>query len=415
MLSGRDPGDLGIYGFRNRKDHSYTDLVTADNRWLRDVDRVWDILGRDGRRSIVLGVPQTYPPSPVNGELVSCFLTPDPRKDVYTYPAELRDEIQAVIGDYQVDVRNFRGEDRDRVLSEIYDMTAQRFALARHLLTTRAWDFFVMHEIGLDRLQHAFWRYMDPTHRDHEPGHRYADVIEQYYQYLDEEIGSLRELFDGQTTVLVVSDHGSQRMDGAICVNEWLVREGYMTLSERPATQVPFARAPIDWRRTRAWGEGGHYSRLCLNVEGREPDGIVSAAQYEPLRDELIARLEALTDPDGRPIGTRVYRPSDLWATQRGIPPDLVVYFGNLTWRSNGSLGIGSIYNFENDTGPDDANHTAHGIFVMSGPGASGPDRRDELRVMDVAPTILDLFGLPAPRVMTGRSISTFRTTIGSR
>lgn len=406
MVSGRDPGQLGIYGFRNRRDYSYDGLVTADARWLTSVDRVWDVLGRAGKHVIVLGVPQTYPPGPVNGELVSCFLTPDTRTDTYTYPPELRAEVEAVVGGvYKVDVENFRSDDRDRILSEIYEMTEQRFALARHLLSTRPWDFFMMHEIGLDRIHHAFWRYLDPGHRDHEPGHRYGDVIRQYYQYLDDQIGELMALFDGDTTVLVVSDHGSQPMHGAICVNEWLVREGYMALRERPGGVVPFARAPIDWARTRAWGEGGHYSRLCLNVRGREPLGIVDPATVEDLCDELIEKLEALTDPDGRPIGTRVYRPRDLWKSQNGIPPDLVVYFGNLAWRSNGSLGIDQIYSFENDTGPDDANHTPDGVFIMAGPGVQA-GRRENLLIYDVAATVLDLFDLPVPADLRGRALA---------
>src|SRR6266516_4202531 len=78
MMSGRDPGELGIYGFRNRKDYSYDGLTIASSRSVT-VDRVWDVLGRAGKRVIVLGVPQTYPPFAVNGDLVSCFLTPDPR------------------------------------------------------------------------------------------------------------------------------------------------------------------------------------------------------------------------------------------------------------------------------------------------------------------------------------------------
>src|SRR5918997_1094145 len=89
MMTGRDPGELGIYGFRNRADHGYDSLTVADSRAVR-IDRVWDHLGRAGRHVIVVGVPQTSPPVPVNGELVSCFLTGDTRKEPYTYPDDLR-------------------------------------------------------------------------------------------------------------------------------------------------------------------------------------------------------------------------------------------------------------------------------------------------------------------------------------
>src|SRR4051794_7499908 len=115
MTSGRDPGELGIYGFRNRRDHSYDGMFTADARAVR-VDRLWDRFGAAGRRSIVIGVPQPSPPAAIDGDLVADFLTPDPRVDRYTHPPELRDEVERVAPGYQVDVRNFRSDDRDRIL-----------------------------------------------------------------------------------------------------------------------------------------------------------------------------------------------------------------------------------------------------------------------------------------------------------
>lgn len=404
MLSSRDPGQLGIYGFRNRFEYGYAADHIADSRAVT-VPRVWDHFGAAGRHVIVIGVPQTSPPVAVNGELVSCFLTRDPRTDPYTHPPALRDELERVTGPYQVDVRNFRSEQRDRILQEIYAMTEQRFAVARHLLDTRPWEFFMLVEIGLDRLHHAFWRYMDPAHPRHEPGHRYARVIETYYRYLDDELGELLDRFDDDTAVLVVSDHGARPMLGAVCVNEWLLANGYLVLESRPATRTPFSALRVNWERTRAWGEGGYYCRLCLNVRGREPRGAVAPEDYEALRGELAAGLLGLPGPDGEPLDTRVHRPEDLWLERRGIPPDLLVYFGDLGWRSNGSVGGGTLHTLENDTGPDDANHARDGLLVAAGPGLA-PARRDDLRIYDVAPTILGLAGLAQPDGMRGRDLA---------
>jgi predicted AlkP superfamily phosphohydrolase/phosphomutase len=262
-----------------------------------------------------------------------------------------------------------------------------------------------MVEIGLDRLHHAFWRFMDPAHPRHEPGHRYARVICDYYRYLDDEIGELLERFDDETVLTIVSDHGARPMEGAICVNEWLVREGYLVLEEPVAGLTPFRDAKVDWTRTRAWGEGGYYCRLCLNVRGREPQGVVAPEEYEDLRTELAQRLEVLGGADGRPIGTRALRPEDLWSERRGVPPDLIVYFGDLGWRSNGSLGHGRHWTFENDTGPDDANHDRHGLWILAGPDVPA-GRRDDLHILDVAPTVLDLAGLPPDDEHQGRAIA---------
>ncbi len=369
------------------------------------VDRLWEHFSRAGKHVVVVGVPQTSPPVPVNGELVSCFLTADPRKDPYTYPAALRAEIESIVGSYRVDVRNYRSDDRDRILAEIYEMTEQHFTVCRHLLDTRPWDFFMMVEIGLDRMHHAFWRFLDPEHPRHEPEHRYRDAIRNYYIYLDEEIGDLLERFDDDTTVLVVSDHGARPMQGAICVNEWLAQEGYLVLEQPPQGPTAFADAHVDWSKTRAWGEGGYYCRLCLNVAGREPQGIVSPDEYEQLLDELADRLQRLPGPDGESIGTRTFRPQELWREQRGIPPDLIVYFGDLGWRSNGSLGHGRHWTYDNDTGPDDANHDRNGLCIVSGPGVRA-QRREDMTIYDIAPTILAQAGLPADDGMRGQVLA---------
>jgi predicted AlkP superfamily phosphohydrolase/phosphomutase len=407
MASGRDPGELGIYGFRNRTAHDYSSLGIADSSAVR-VDRVWDHFARAGGHVIVVGVPGTSPPIEVNGELVSCFMTADPRTDPYTYPLSLRAEVEGLVGPYRVDVRNFRSEDRDRILAEVYEMTEQRFSVCRHLLDTRPWDFFMLVEIGLDRMHHAFWRFLDPTHPRYEPDHRYRDAIRNYYAYLDELIGELLERFDDDTTVLVVSDHGARPMLGAICVNEWLVDQGYLVLEE-PARVgnglTPFKDVKVDWSRTRAWGEGGYYCRLCLNVRGREPQGTVDPEDYDELRDELAERLTSLAGPDGVPIGTTVHRPEELWREQRGIPPDLVVYFGDLGWRSLGSLGHGVHWSYDNDTGPDDANHDRDGICILTGPGVPA-GRREDLTIYDIAPTILSAAGIEADPALRGRALA---------
>jgi predicted AlkP superfamily phosphohydrolase/phosphomutase len=107
--------------------------------------------------------------------------------------------------------------------------------------------------------------------------------------------------------------------------------------------------------------------------------------------------------PDG-PIGTTVHRPEELWRAQSGVPPDLVVYFGDLGWRSIGSLGHGRHWSYENDTGPDDANHDRDGICILTGPGVHA-GRREDLTIYDIAPTVLSAAGLPPDPVLRGRAL----------
>jgi predicted AlkP superfamily phosphohydrolase/phosphomutase len=405
MLSSKDPGQLGFYGFRNRADYSYEHMSIATALAVK-VDRVWDILSRAGKQVIVHGVPQTFPVKPVHGCMISSFLTPSTQSQ-YTYPAELKREIRDVVGgEYMLDVQNFRTEDKDHLLEQIYAMADQHHKLVKHLMTTRPWDFFMHVDMGVDRIHHGFWKYFDERHPLYEPGNRYENAIHDYYVHLDHQVGERLALLDDNTTVLVVSDHGGQPMMGGICFNEWLKREGYLALEYQPEGIVPLEKCEVDWRRTRAWGSGGYYARLFLNVRGREPEGVIEPADYEKVRDELVERIAAITDPEGNHIGSVAFKPQAIYKEVNNIAPDLIVYFGNLSWRSVGSLGLNRIHTFENDTGPDDANHSQEGLYIFHDPSAKGQGRGPKRHLMDVAPTILDLLDVPIPGDMQGRSFA---------
>jgi predicted AlkP superfamily phosphohydrolase/phosphomutase len=403
MMTSKNPGKLGFYGFRNRKDYSYSGMTTANSTSVKE-DTVWDILSKADKKSIIIGVPQTYPPKAINGYMITCFLTPDTSSQ-YTYPPELKAEVERVSNGYMLDVEDFRTEEKDQLLKEIYDMTEKRYKVAEHLMTTRDWDFFMMVEMGIDRIQHGFWKFFDKTHSKYQPT-KYESAIMDYYVYLDELAGKLIKTAGDDTTVIVVSDHGAKKMDGGICVNEWLIKEGYLTLKEYPKEPKSFRELDVDWDKTIAWGEGGYYARIFLNVKGREPKGVIPPEDYEKVRDEIAHKLEALGDEKGNPIGTKAFKPEDIYPVINGIPSDLTVYFGDLYWRSVGSVGLGSVHTFENDTGPDDANHAQYGIFIMSDPDGKNRGKIDGLQIMDCAPTILRLLDVPVPEDMEGKLIN---------
>lgn len=428
MAASKDPGTLGIYGFRNRKDHSYDGLDIAMSHHVRE-PRVWDLLTAAGLPSIVVGVPGTFPIlRPIVGQMVSCFLTPNPM-DAYgseeplrqfTFPSSLKHAIREWVGEYLVDVKGFRTDDKQWLLEQIHVMTRRRFTVVSRLMETQPWKLLWFVEMGVDRIHHGFWAEMDPRHHRHVPGNPLQHAIRDYHVMLDGLIGDLTSRCDPATTAfLVVSDHGAKRMDGGVCFNDWLIREGYLALKQPPDGPAKFDLANVDWSRTRAWGEGGYYGRCFLNVAGREPQGIVPPGQVEALRDEIAAKLEALPDPSGRNMNTRVYKPEAIYRSVNGVPPDLIVIFGDLHWRSVGTVGNPDVYTFTNDTGPDDANHAQEGLYILALPpdvdrnsarpmpaqsaGAGGGARDDGPSLYDVAPTILRLLGRPVPSDMLGR------------
>ena len=403
MFSGVDPGVLGFYGFRNRLDYSY-DSLSVVNGSAVNVPRIWDMLG--DRQSVVVNVPQTHPPTPINGHLVSGFMTPGTSSG-FTYPAILKNEVMKIAPNYQFDVHDFRQLDKAALLQQLIDLSDVQNQVVRHLLTQKPWDLFVHVNIGLDRIHHGFWRYFDPEHRAYESGYRFENAIRDYYKLIDAQIGDILELIDDDVAVLVVSDHGVKRMDGGICLNEWLWRNGWLAFKHPPpdGTITRFDDLEVDWSKTRAWGAGGYYGRMFLNVRGREPQGTIEPDKVDDVKQELSEGLSAITGPDGRILNHTIMQPEHIYQKVVNIPPDLMVYFGDLHWRSVGSLGHGSHFTLENDTGQDDANHDTYGLFIYYNPRKQGVGQVDEHTLLDITPTILDHFRLPIPDRMFGRVI----------
>ncbi|MDE2964508.1 MAG: alkaline phosphatase family protein, partial [Acidobacteriota bacterium] len=252
MATSQDPGSLGVYGFRNRADHSYDGLRFANARSILE-PAIWDQVSRQGGRSNIIGVPPSYPPRRVDGICVGCFLTPDTARSSYTHPALIQERITQLVGNYPVDVSGFRTHRKDWLRQQIDSMTHTHFEVVRHFLRHSRWDYFQFVEIGLDRIQHGFWQYHDPRHRLFEAGNPYREVVGDYYRLLDGKVGELLELLEEETVVLVVSDHGAKPLDGGFCVNEWLIRQGWLVLSRYPEEATPFGQLAVDWDRTRVW------------------------------------------------------------------------------------------------------------------------------------------------------------------
>jgi predicted AlkP superfamily phosphohydrolase/phosphomutase len=407
MFSGMDPGTLGIYGFRHRRPGSYWDMYIPTSRTLLQ-PLVWDRLSRAGKRCCVIGMPPGYPPPRVNGVYISDFLTPDKATD-FVFPPTMLDEIQKVSGGYEFDV-TFRADDRERIGTQLTQMTKKHFAVARHLWAKEKWDFFGLHEIGPDRLHHTFWKYFDSEHPRYEENPKFRAIVEEYYAMLDAEIGALLAGVPDDVRVLLLSDHGSQAMAGGFCINEWLIQKGHLTLKgPRPPPGTPLEKTTIDWSKTRAWGAGGYYARIFYNVKGREPEGIIPPQDMARFESELGEQLRAVTGPDGTSLNADVRSPRAVYHEVRGDAPDLMVYFGNAAWRSAGTVGYDSLFLAENDTGPDDSVHSFDGIYSISRPtdgvGVRGPTQK----LIDIGPTILDLMGVPIPEAVQGRPIAGFR------
>ena len=340
----------------------------------------------------------------MNGVYISDFLTPAGSRD-FTYPEALAAEIEREYGPYVFDV-TFRAEERDQLYRDIVRMTQVRFAIAEDLYLREPWDVFAIHEIGTDRLHHAYTKYFDPAHPGYVPGNRFEHCLSDYYRIVDQGIGRILSHRDTRTVVCIVSDHGSMPMAGCFCVNQWLAEKGYLALGPVAERGTPLDAAPVDWSRTQAWGAGGYYARIFFNVRGREKEGTVDPSDIPRLRERLERDLSAIRTPDGKPFGTRVLDPVTLYHQVRGEPPDLMVYFDDLRWRSAGTLGHPTNFLRENDIGPDDAVHAVEGIFVLADAAVTGEVELPPQDVIDLTPTLLALLGEPLPAHLQGKPMA---------
>lgn len=403
MATGKSPGELGLYGFRHRKSGSYNDMWIAHSLMVKE-KAIWDYIGADGKKSILVGVPPSYPPKKINGHMISCFITPSSSVN-YTYPTSLKTEVEKLVGNYIFDVV-FRKEERDQILEEVWEMTEKRFEVIRYLIQEKEWNYFEFVDIGLDRIHHSFWKYFDEGHPLHEPG-KYQNVIKDYYKLLDKEIGKTLPLLDEETAISIVSDHGIKRMKGGFAINQWLIEQGLLKINNPGILNngvVKFEQLDVNWNKTIAWAWGGYYSRIFLNVRGREENGIIEPSKFNEVRDEVANLLKNIRGPNGEEWNTRIFYPEEIFKIAKGDIPDMIVYFDDLHWRSAGTLGWESNYLSENDTGPDDAVHSEYGCFSIH-----LPDMQDSSSVnasiYDFAPTILKILGNKEIKQLSGKEL----------
>ena len=255
LATSQDPGSLGVYGVRNRIDHSYGGLGVVHSQSISE-PAIWDLLAREGKRSILVRVPPCDPPQRINGISVGCAITPDTATAIFTHPPEISEELRRLVGHYPLDIQRSGTDDRSWLRDQIFAMSRSQFRVARHLLQTHPWDYFQLVDTGLDSIQRAFWRDHDPRHTLHVPDSPFRDTITDYYRHLDDEIGKVLELLSDETIVLVVSSHGAQRLNGAFALNDWLVPQGFLVLNRHPETVTPSSELDMNWDKTSAGARG---------------------------------------------------------------------------------------------------------------------------------------------------------------
>ncbi len=430
FATGKNPGKHSVFDFRERKSRRSNNLGLVSFLSIQS-ETLWHILSRHNKLIGVMNVPVTYPPETVNGFLISGMLTPSV-KSVFTYPSSLYQEILENVGDYVIDVpcENYRGK-LDDFIHALQDVVRNRAETTLYLMNKIDWDFFMVVFTGMDRLQHFLWEYIDPEHPKYEKSNPYRDFVAEYLQTLDNYIGQMLELVNDNTTIIVLSDHGFQSSEYQFAVNQWLSeiellkfrRSSFplLNLLQKIENSMPRIRQfrrrfirnvskqfqtlsaenQIDWKQTKAYSSSDTEGGICINLKGREAEGIVEGVDYEKLRTFIKNRLMELVHPEsGEKVVESVFMREELYLGPfLEDAPDIVFAPKNILARNYMQKEIFIPTDFRR------GDHEINGIFISKGQHIVKNGRVDA-EIIDLAPTILYSLGVPIPKNMDGKVLT---------
>ena len=427
MLTGVNPGKHGVFGFLelDRKARRARLLNGGDVR----AASVWQMLSAADVRVGVFNVPWTYPPQQVNGFMISGFDAPAFDERMF-HPRELYSEVVSRFGRYSLNSPPLSGKVFD--LRALERQVELRGEIASWLIDRFKPDVFMVVFTATDYAQHHLWGREDlRCNTSHQP----RDLLAHTYQLVDSQVGRLiADHADGDTTVLLVSDHGARLLRAGVDVNRWLAslgmlvrragsssrrsilkavgRAGYRLLRVVPGIQewarrwkmkaseswVASLAEELDWERTQA---------VCVSEYG----GVALLGDEEKALEALRNFAGELTDPatgetvfgevlESRAVysGPYVDRAPQVWLVPRDYE-----YLVLTNWRRSFYLdtaGGGPIV-----APPYRAGHDPNGIVVVAGADAQNAQMPDEARIEDVGATILAAAGLAPPPEMDGRPL----------
>ncbi len=443
MYTGVDPSHHGVYSFFDFED-GYPDEADLVSRNDVDAPALWNYFSAAGLRSVVLNVPVTHPAEPIDGVLIPGYLAPE---ETAGHPEGTREELSDAIGEpYRIYASRETGSADAAMLESYVDLIDGRRRAARALLEREDPAVAVFQVQKTDTVFHQF---------DSE------DAFRRVYEAADAFLGTVLEAVPGDANVIVCSDHGIGPARGYnVYVNEILRKAGLVVptqdgetptlgeskhelagtgedstsgggLRDRAVSRLTaglsrvgiqpgdvYAAASrvgadavlrglipdvdslashVDWAASQAYCRTGPELGVRINLEEREPSGVVSPVEYETVRERLIETLRGVETPDANSAFD--------W-----VRPREAVYDGphgpaacDILFRPAGMNNIVTTNLIGTSFVPiDKYNHASTGVFLGAGPAFGSGERVDRLHLTDVAPTVMALAGQPVPARMTG-------------
>jgi predicted AlkP superfamily phosphohydrolase/phosphomutase len=450
FATGVNPGKHGLVDFVYPGADSYK--VSMINATSRQTRALWNWLNDAGYKVGLLGIPTTYPPEPVDGFMISGFLSPGPESE-WAYPPELKPELLAEVGEFMLapDERYRSTRWLNRFLDDLTASVENRTQAALYLMRTKPWDLFTVVYWDTDMVQHETWRLLDPSHPRYNSDEAAAarDMVLEFHRKVDKDVGRLVTEAGPDTLVVVMSDHGFGPVHSFFLTNNWLASLGLLQFKQRPWTafkkalfrlgftplrmfriakalglgslrkRVRFQQKSgllnrvflsfddVDWSRTRAFSIGS-FGQVYINLAGVRPEGIVQPGdEYKALREQIAREALALTDPrTGEPLVERIYTREEIYSgpyTNR--TPDLIVQPRGWEYMAFGHADFGSNKLVEPIIGLS-GHHRPDGILILAGPGVKAGMPLEGANIMDLTPTLLHAVGVGVPRDLDGQVLS---------
>jgi predicted AlkP superfamily phosphohydrolase/phosphomutase len=445
FATGVNLGKHSVFDFIRPMGGRY-DLVNATS--IR-APTLWKILSEAGRKVGVMNVPVTYPPQPVNGFVIGGMLSP--MSGAFTYPTDLLDQYEGQLEPYRIAPHvQYKPGNETEFIDDLLNLVERRGEYALRLMADYPYDFLMFHFQATDVMQHAFWRYVDPSHPRYDPqaAARFGSGLEQLYRRVDDYIGQMRDRLTDDTTVIVMSDHGFGSLHYVVNMNLFLLDQGLLKLKKGAWTRLKAGlfRAgltpasiwhlvertglqnyvwqvskstrnkvvgkflsfdDVDWSQTVAYSIG-HVGQIYVNLKGREPEGVVEPGeQYEAVKQRVTNALHQLRHPEtGQPLMDRVI-PGDqvVHGPYAHQGPDLHIVMDGYRTISF-PLFATDRHIVTRQIRGDSGCHRLHGVFIAAGPEIQPGKTIENPHIMDLAPTILHLMNLPVLDDMDGHVLT---------
>jgi predicted AlkP superfamily phosphohydrolase/phosphomutase len=463
FMTGKNAGKHGIFDFVEPNPDGYD--VRFINASYRNGKTLWRIISDAGKKVVVVNVPITFPAEEVNGCLISGWDAPGLGPDS-VYPPDLLREINKAVGNYILEpgVEGFIHQGRrDLALNKMYESIENRLRTVKYLLKNKEWDFFMVVFSSTDRVQHYFWKYINPSHPNYDPEDKegFGNAIYSVYEKLDNVVNDLISELPEDDTVFIVSDHGSgPSSNKTFYINHWLAEQGFLRyasnnsiksrtkkvwhkalrttnlllkgflsrrMKEKLVRAFPGLRnrvdsvlslSGIDWENTRAYSRENSPT-ICINLKGREPKGIVEPGDaYEKVREDIINKLLLLKCPqDNEPIVERVLKKEEMYSGKFTYKaPDLLIQWKNDAYiqrpgytSKNGKwfqiLSHKELEWAERVSRPSGI-HRREGIFLALGRNIKQALQIQDADIVDIFPTALYAMGIPNQEDIDGKVLT---------